>query len=111
MASRLDGNAAKRVVTSEPPPWRVWRERARWRRAVRWMETYCVLPKGFGAGKRLVLAKDQKEWLKVVLAPGITSAARSLPRGNGKSTFMAAFGLWALFDEDESGAPQVRVVA
>lgn len=35
----------------------------------------------------------------------------SLPRGNGKSTFLAAVAVWAVFDPDESGAPQVPIVA
>jgi phage terminase large subunit-like protein len=59
----------------------------------------------------LKLAPFQKAWLKDVLDGDVSSAAMSLPRGNGKSTFLAAVGLWALFDPDESGAPQVPVVA
>jgi hypothetical protein len=33
------------------------------------------------------------------------------PRGNGKSTFGGAVACWALFDEDETGAPQVPINA
>jgi phage terminase large subunit-like protein len=57
------------------------------------------------------LAPFEKEWLESVLAPGVSSAAMSVPRGNGKSTFLAGVATWALFDEDESGAPQVPIVA
>lgn len=59
----------------------------------------------------MVLAGFQKEWLEEVYAPGCSSAAMELPRGNGKSTFLGAVGSHALFDEDDSGAPQVPIVA
>jgi phage terminase large subunit-like protein len=36
---------------------------------------------------------------------------QSIPRGNGKSTFRAALALWATFDPDDSGAPQVPICA
>jgi phage terminase large subunit-like protein len=42
----------------------------------------------------------------------VSSSAMALPRGNGKSTFLAAVALWAVFDPDPSGgAPQVPIVA
>ncbi len=73
---------------------------------------YLTVPKGFGAGKRMRLAPFQREWLEEVYADGVTAAAQSIPRGNGKSTFEGAVGLHALYDEDEdSGMPQVPVVA
>lgn len=80
-------------------------------RAIRFIETYCRPPKGYGAGQPMVLAPFQKEWLEEVLADGMRAAAMSVARGNGKSTFLAAVGLWALFDPDEGGAPQIPVVA
>lgn len=58
------------------------------------------------------LAQWQKDWLRVVLAGDINSAVISLPRGNGKSTFLASIALWALFDSDPLiGAPQVPIIA
>lgn len=57
------------------------------------------------------LAPFQKEWLRNVLSDRNTSAVMAVPRGNGKSTLLAGVALWALFDPDESGAPQVPVVA
>lgn len=106
------GNAGKRLVDASDGPWMSWgRELSRSERAVRWIETYCRAPKGYGWGDPLVLADYQRSWLEDVLADDVSSAALSLPRGNGKSTFLAAVGLWALFDPDESGAPQVPVVA
>lgn len=88
-----------------------WRTKSRAERAIRFIETYCRPPKGYGAGERLKLAEFQKRWLEAVLGDGVTSAAMSVGRGNGKSTFLAAVALWAVFDPDESGAPQVPIVA
>lgn len=111
MASRRDGNAAKRVVTDEPAPWASWPAMSRWARAIRFIESYCVPAKGYGAGKPLVLAPFQKEWLEEAYADGIDAAAMKLPRGNGKSTLLGAVATHAVFDEDDTGAPQVPVVA
>jgi len=105
------GNAAKRVGTTEPGPWTKWRTRSRAARCIRFMETYCVLPKGYGAGATVKLAPFQHDWLEQVLADDVSSAAMLVPRGNGKSTLLAGVALWALFDDDEHGAPQVPVVA
>lgn len=57
------------------------------------------------------LAPFQKEWLEEVCAPGVNTAVQSIPRGNGKSTFRAALATWATFDADDTGAPQVPIVA
>jgi phage terminase large subunit-like protein len=57
------------------------------------------------------LARWQKRWLRKVLRRGVNSAALSIPRGNGKSTFLAALALWALFCPGEGGAPQVPIIA
>ena len=104
-------NAGKRVVDETPGPWASWRTKSRAARAIRFIETFCILPKGHGYGKVMRLAPFQKEWLEEVYAEGITSAAMEVPRGNGKSTFLAGVSLHALCDEDDSGAPQVPVVA
>lgn len=109
--TRRDGNAAKRVVTEEPPPWRTWREKDRAKRAIRFIELYCIPNKGYGAGKPLKLAPFQKDWLHAAYSPDVDAATMKLPRGNGKSTFLGAVATHALFDEDDTGAPQVPVVA
>jgi phage terminase large subunit-like protein len=88
-----------------------WRTKTRHARAIRFIETYCVAPKGYGAGKPIRLAPFQKEWLEEVLAPGVHAAVESMPRGNGKSTFKAGLGCWAGFDPGESGDPQVPIIA
>lgn len=75
------------------------------------MTTYCRPPKGYGHGELLRLAPFQVEFLEEVLADGVTAGVLELPRGNGKSTFMAALALWGLFDVPETGAPQIPIVA
>lgn len=106
------GNKRKRFDDESPGPWFDWPETNRAERAIRFIETYCILPKGHGAGAPMRLAAFQKEWLRAVLGDtAITSAVMAVPRGNGKSTFLAGVATWALFDPDESGAPQVPIVA
>lgn len=104
-------NSQRRVVDPSPGPWNDWRTKSRHGRAIRFIEKFCRPSKGYGAGRPLKLAPFQKEWLEEVLAPGMRAAAMSVARGNGKSTFLAAVGTWALFDPDEGGAPQIPVVA
>lgn len=110
-AMRGNKNAGKKLENESPGPWLKWRTKSRPARAIKFIETYCASPKGYGAGKPLKLAEFQKDWLEQVLDPTVTAAVMSVGRGNGKSTFLAALGLWALFDPDESGAPQIPVVA
>jgi phage terminase large subunit-like protein len=105
------GNAAKRLGDHTGGPWVRWKTRARHARAIRFIETYCRAPKGKGHGRPLRLAPFQKEWLEEALAPGVDVAVQSLPRGNGKSTFRAGVATWAVFDDIETGAPSVPIVA
>lgn len=107
----MAGNKSKRFEDESPGPWFAWPETDRAERCIRFIETYLRLPKGHGAGSLMKLAPFQKEWLRNVLATGLNSAVMAVPRGNGKSTLLAAVAIWALFDPDESGAPQVPVVA
>lgn len=105
------GNASKRVADTSPGPWKEWKIRSRHGRAIKFIETYCRTPKGVGHGKPLRLARFQKEFLEEALADGVDSAILATPRGNGKSSGGGAFAVWALFDDDETGAPQVPIVA
>lgn len=107
----MAGNKSKRFEDDSPGPWWEWPETDRAERAIRWIETYCVLPKGHGSGELVRLAPFQKCWLREVHEPGVSSAAMEVPRGNGKSTFLACVALWALFDPDEGGDPQIPIVA
>jgi phage terminase large subunit-like protein len=105
------GNARKKQADYSAGPWEKWRVKAPHARAIRFIETYCRAPKGYGYGKPLKLRMDQKEWIEEILAPGVSSAAKSLPRGQGKSTEKAALAAWATFDVSDTGAPQVPIVA
>lgn len=114
MASRADGNAAKRLATTSAGPWRKlpgWSTMSRHGRCMAFIERYCAAPKGVGWGKPLVLDDSQKEFIEDALAPGVSAAIRSTPRGNGKSTLGGAIGVWATFDDDLTGQPQVPIIA
>ena len=116
MAADQDRSFRKRAKRLPPDlsagPWTRWRTQGRAARAIRFMETYCRLPKGHGAGGPVRLAPFQKEWLEEVLDDGVNSALMSVARGNGKSTLLAGLAMWALFDEDpDTGAAQVPIVA
>ena len=80
-------------------------------RAVKFIEEYCRPPKGLGHGQPVKLAAFQKDFLEEVLADGIDLAILGTPRGNGKSTFGGALAVWAAFDDDDTGAPQVPIIA
>lgn len=105
------GNAAKTVRNVTPGPWKKWRIRTRHGRAIRFIETYCRAPKGRGHGKPLKLARFQKEYLEESLADGIDTSVLQTPRGNGKSSLGGGIATWAVFDDDETGAPQVPIIA
>ena len=107
------GNAAKRVHDSSKPPWKssTWRRMSRHARAIKFQETYCRAPKGVGYGRPLKLGTFQKEFLEDALADGVETAIHSTGRGNGKSTGGGGLAVWAAFDDDELGAPQVPIVA
>ncbi len=105
------GNAAKRVASTTAPPWKTgWKRLSRHGRAIRFIETYCRAPKGKGWGKPVKLYREQKEFLEAALADGVDAAVWEMPRGNGKSTLGGGLMTWALFDDDDTGAPQVPVV-
>src|SRR3954469_7458480 len=99
VASQL-GNAAKRITDTSTPPWKRWRKISRHGRAIRFMETYCPLPKGRGHGKPIKLDLFQKEFLEEALADKVDAAILATGRGNGKSTGGGALAVWAAFDDE-----------
>lgn len=111
MPSNPRGNAAKSIADASPGPWKSWTKLSRPARAIRFIETYCRSPKGEGHGKPIRLGGFQKDFIEESLADGIDAAIKSTGRGNGKSTEGGALATWALFDDDETGAPQVPIVA
>lgn len=105
------GNARSKVQDTSVPPWYLWREKNPAKRAIRFIQTYCRAPKGHGHGKPLKLAPFQQEWIREILTPGVRQAILQCPRGQGKSTLLAALAVWGTFDKYEDGAPQVPVMA
>lgn len=101
----------KRLADSSSGPWQKWRVKSRHGRAIKFIETYCRAPKGAGFGKPLKLAPFQKEWLEAALADNVDIAILQTPRGNGKSSLGGALAVWAVYDDDDTGAPQVPVIA
>ena len=105
------GNAAKRVADTSAGPWKAWGKMSRHARAIRFIETFCGAPKGHGHGKPMQLAPFQKEFLEAALADRVDLSILATPRGNGKSTFGGALAVWAAFDDDDTGSPQVPIIA
>ncbi len=95
------------------PPWKStrWRKMSRHGRAIAFQQKYCRSPKGHGHGKPLKLGAFQKEFLEEALADGVEAAILTTARGNGKSTEGGGLATWAVFDDDETGSPQVPIVA
>jgi phage terminase large subunit-like protein len=110
-ASVGNRNAAKGVAIVDPGLWKQWPEKRRHLRAIRFIETYCRPAKGDRHGQPLRLAPFQKEFLRRALAPGMDIGILATPRGNGKSSLGGALAVWALFDDDDTGSPQVPIVA
>ena len=111
------GNARSRLADGSAGPWSTWRTRKMTNRCVRFIEEHCRPAKGHGAGRPLTVARFQREWLEEALEsdPPLDASILSLPRGNGKSTFVGAVATWALFDEKFAevfgGQPDIPVIA
>lgn len=105
------GNARTRFQDASEPPWYDWPETDPAQRAIRFITTYCRAPKGHGYGKPMRLAAFQREWIAKILAQGVRQAILQCPRGQGKSTLLAALAVWATFDRNETGEPQVPIMA
>lgn len=112
------GNARSRFADLTEPPWYRWKPTFQGRdmtdpaeRCIRFIETYCRSNKGEGHGKPIRLAEFQKRWIRTVLKDDVQQAALQAPRGQGKSTLLAAMALWATFDRSPTGAPQVPICA
>jgi len=105
----------KRLADASQPPWKTdarWKRiKTRHGRAIKFIQEYCRPGKGVGHGKTLKLAKFQKEFLEAALAGDVDAAVLQTPRGNGKSSLGGALACWALFDDDDTGSPQVPIVA
>jgi hypothetical protein len=95
----------KQAVDASPLPFRTTATGAR--RFAKFCQRFITVPEGEGALGRLVLRQWQVELVASVwdAAPLPRLAGWMLPRGQGKTTLVAALGLWVLL-----GAPGARVV-
>lgn len=71
--------------------------RARAARRLRFVQEFCLVPRGHGAGKPVKLRPFQREIVEGAFAPGIRTALVSIPRANGKTALAAMLGLAELF--------------
>lgn len=74
-----------------------------------WIEKWCTVPRGHGAGDTVALRAFQQEILDGAFAPGVRTALISIPRGNGKTALAAMLALSEIFDGPMSA--EVLVVA
>src|SRR5699024_1462720 len=97
--------AVKAGPKAAPDPTRLpWRPRSTGAaRFATFCSKYIVVPKGTGARKHLRLRAWQTELVASVLDPDPPprSAGWMMPRGQGKSTLVAALGLYDLLEGQE----------
>lgn len=92
-------------------PWARWRQPYDAKRAIRWIEAYCRVPSGHNAGRPVVLAPFQREFVRsVVDRDDVRAAIWSIPRGNAKTTLAAMLGLYFGFGRNTL-TPQVVFVS
>ncbi len=110
MAQQRNRAAAKKAPAFHgvKPAWAAWRGSSVGRR-IRFIESFCTIPTGHNAGNRMKLAGYQRNVVEEFFADGVRYGLESLPRGNAKSTTMAALGLAELFLNPHS--PSVPIVA
>lgn len=104
------GGNRKTVANTSEPPWASWRGYSRAAHAIKFMTSYCRTPTGHRPRELIVFSKAQLDWFEEILSGDVNQAVKSCPRGEGKSTEMAALACWAVFAENESGDPQVPII-
>ncbi|WP_231752483.1 terminase large subunit domain-containing protein [Mycobacterium gordonae] len=75
-------------------------------RRIRFIHTFCVVPRGKNAGKRVRLRAFQREIVGGSFAPGVRTALVSIPRANGKTMLAAFLALAEMF----VGPPSAEVL-
>ncbi|MDQ3484346.1 MAG: terminase large subunit, partial [Actinomycetota bacterium] len=104
MASSKPG--PKGQITAEPLDFGGW-SADRAQRRVDFIETYCIVPRGHGAGEPVRLRGFQREIVRGAFAPGVRSALVSIPRANGKTALAAMLALAELWVGPPSAAALV----
>jgi phage terminase large subunit-like protein len=105
-----EGNAAKRAEDSTAGPWTKWKG-SRVSRFIRFAEKYLRLPRGERAGQLVKLWPEQKEFAEEWLEGDYSAGVRGMGRGGSKSTDLAMFAAFDLFEGDSQGAPLIPIVA
>jgi phage terminase large subunit-like protein len=100
----------KRAVDPSVLPWRPRSTGSP--RFAKFCETYIVVPKGTGARSPLILRDWQRDLVGSVLdaIPQPRTAAWTLGRGNGKSTLLAAWGIYEMLEGGEGATVIVCAV-
>lgn len=96
MTATMTRNASKRVGTTSGAPWESWSGSNAGKR-IQFIQTYCRIPRGIGAGKHVKLEDFQTQYIEATYAEGILSGCLGLPRGNGKSELLACIAVAELF--------------
>lgn len=89
-------SGAKGQITAEPLSFKGW-PRGRAARRVRFIQTYCRVPRGHGVGDPVRLREFQREIVAGAFGPGVRTALVSIPRANGKTCLAAMLGLAEMF--------------
>lgn len=108
MSTSGNRNSAKKVQDHTTPPWVHWTG-SKAGLITQFIQTYCIVPKGYGAGEPMRLAPFQLEGIEQLFSEGVRTGEFSMGRGNGKSSLIAAISLAHLCLEPHS--PQVPLIA
>ncbi len=107
MSGAIKAGPKARIAVA-PLEFKGW-PRARAARRRRFVESFVLVPKGVGAGRRFRLRPWQRDIIAGGFAAGVRTAVVSLPRANGKSALAAALAVAELFVGPASA--EVLVVA
>ena len=78
-------------------------------RRIKFIEEFCIVPKGVGAGELVKLRTFQKDIIRGAFGKGIRTGLVSMPRANGKTALAAMLAVAELFAGPMSA--EVLVVA
>lgn len=98
----------KGPITAEPLDLSML-SKARAARRIKFIEEYCIVPKGVGAGELVKLRAFQKDIIKGAYGKGVRTGLVSMPRANGKTALAAMLAVAELFAGPMSA--EVLVVA
>lgn len=85
-------NAGNKVKNTKPGAWASWTGTESGL-LIKFIEEFCIVPFGNGAGKPMELMQWQKDWIEEVFTDDVQTAAMSIPRSNGKTGLLASIAL------------------